>query len=80
VLDSTRAAPDEITRKIEAAYHDPLPGTTVYIDPLRVAALPPGFVVTGGQRRVHHAVRTGQTLVEARLAVVAAPLSGAPIG
>jgi predicted cytidylate kinase len=71
VLDSTSASPGEIADRIEAAYQVPTAGTTVHLDPRRVASLPPGFVVPGGQRRVDHAVQTGETLVEARLAVTA---------
>jgi predicted cytidylate kinase len=69
VLDSTSASPAEIADRIEAAYHAPPAGPAVYLDPRRLAALPPGFVVPGGERRVDRAVRCGETLIEARLAV-----------
>jgi predicted cytidylate kinase len=71
VLDSTSASPAEIADRIEAVYHAPPAGTTIHLDPRRLASLPPGFVVAGGQRRVDHAVHTGETLIEARLAVIA---------
>ena len=39
VLDSTSASPAEIADRIEAAYRDPRPGTTIFLDPRRL----PGY-------------------------------------
>jgi len=71
VLDSTSASPAEIATKIEAVYHAPRLGTTVYLDPRRLAALSPGLVAVGGQRRLDIAIHCGESLVEARFAVPA---------
>ena len=49
VLDATTATPAEIADRIEAAYRDPRPGTTIYLDPRRLTASPgsPAVVLSG---------------------------------
>jgi cytidylate kinase len=71
VLDSTSASPAEIAAKIEDAYRDPRPGTTIYLDPRRAGSLTSPFAgldVEGGKPAVDEAALTGATLVEARFA------------
>jgi cytidylate kinase len=70
VIDSTRVTPAELVDRIEAAYHHPRPGTTIYLDPRRLGPSAPGspqpdLTAAGGPSRLAEALRDGETLVEA---------------
>jgi predicted cytidylate kinase len=81
VCDSTRATPDEIVSRVEAALAEPGDGPRLHVDPRRVIRgdapedgpirleyARPDFVAVAGRAALDRAARDGHTLVRAVLA------------
>jgi cytidylate kinase len=80
VVDSTSASPEEIAARIEDAYRHPQPGTTVLLDPRRLAVSPvgslpfspAGWLPFSPAGSLAEAIKSGASLIEVRPVAAAA--------